>query len=253
MSETPFPNLRVRLFLALLSVLLLAGCNTRRRVRLLEFRRLGVEKGALLDARQRLTSGQLPPSGTQLECFLSSSSINDLLKQADGFTFELNSVKGVEFRVDGIAASFGNGVPEVTVQLTGRDRKRGFLVHLQTVTTLELMPVTAESSKLRLRVHVADVAPDVRWKFFHIRFGLFVRRLLRLKAQEMADLLVVELPLRQLLEYQRTVEDGRTLQLGDAIVTVHAVGDTFQVSRNIQVFSFIFLKDGIRVFLKFTP
>ena len=69
----------------------------------------------------------------------------------------------------------------VSVQLTARNERRGYIVQLRTLATLELIRGDIGRPRIRLRVHVADVAPDVRWKFVHIRFGFFVRRLLRLK------------------------------------------------------------------------
>jgi hypothetical protein len=253
MFKASFYNLPVSLAFTVVLAALVASCGTSGRVRQLEFRRLMAEKESLVTTRARLISGPLPPPGTQLEVFLSSSSINEALQQAVGFTFELENVKGTTFRVDELAANFGNGLPDLTVQITARSPKHGYVVQVRTASTLELIRENAGEPKLRLRVHVADIAPDVRWKFFRIRFGLFVRKLLRVKGQQLADLTDVEVPLSELLIYERAAEDARKIVIGDATVAVHTVGDKFQVSRRLQVSDLMFLKDGIRVFLTLVP
>ena len=168
--------------------LLLLGCNTFAQVRKLEYDQLLAEQRNLQTLARALDGGSFPPEHG-FRVFVSAEAINELLAGASGLSFPVESLKDVEVTVASLRLLPADGFSKVEVAASARHSCCSAEVTL--VASAKLEPVAIEDpprpTMLGLRLLVDDVKPEVKWSPFRLRFGKFVRSLLRLEAAEYAD------------------------------------------------------------------
>jgi hypothetical protein len=123
-------------------------------------------------------------------------------------------------------------------------------VGLETQAQLVLLPGAQPGDPAHLQVHVLKMVPRAKWNFFNFRFGLFIQRLLRIKASEyVAAMPEVSVPVSDEMPFQYKSEP-LSIELGDATVTGPLSAPTIDSKVKVTIDRWYMLADGLHAFLK---
>jgi hypothetical protein len=238
-----------RLLIALAATVLCA-CSTAAKIRELDHQRLMLTRDALVQQRNALVQEPEPTDGRQAEIFVGETAVNELLSQATKFEFAISDLKGVAFDVPRAEIDFRNAIAEVKLDLRAKHEKFGFEVALASIAELALLPSSPSQKSIELQLRIVEAVPRAKWWFFRIRFGLFVRRLLRIAASEYASHMPsITLPVEEQIPY--AFRPGEIdIDIGDATAIGPLTTPPLSGVLAVSIDRYLILPDGLHIYLK---
>ncbi len=221
------------------------GCNTAKRVKQQHLALLDAEVSYLTDVNSLLTRTPDPERNSTFGIFVSASTLDGVLKAADGYEAPIPSIKNAILRVNSIRTQFDNGLPALAIDAEARRAQ----LRIKVIINVEIQP-QFENTELRLVAHVRSAVPQASWKWYQLGTYVFVNDLLKTTLDSWAKALpVMSIPLNQsfALKVPTTVLPTTAPTQGGSVdgqVTIPGLTGR----QIIAVEKVLFLKDGVHLF-----
>ena len=192
-----------------------------------------------------IKSGAIPPN-YHIHVYLSNLAFNKALTGLDGFSFILPEDETIQITIDSIRISTYGALP--TVILKAKAKKDDLIVDID-ITALLVGADVDKPGAMKLKV--LHFTPVAKWYFFEFTKSKFIRTLLAVELNKIADRLpTIQLPVSQAFtlggpERNETVilPTGRDSTLKMAINFPSTRRD-----RKLEIVRYVFLESGIHVF-----
>jgi hypothetical protein len=236
-------------------VLLLAGtcsaCSTTTLLKKQELAQLSSELDYLQATKTLLTKTPNPEISGDISIFVSVGTLNQILAAADNLAVAIPNVSGATLHIASVRTAFSDGLP--IVKVVAWAEKPSARLRLDVSISAELEPVSAggDPSTMQFRVGVREVVPVLHWGIFQLPSFIFVRQLMRVKAQEYADQLpAIVVPLRSDFDLKQAPASNAVV-----IATDNGAGHLYgtlslpgyELSGSVIVDTVLFLHDGLHV------
>ena len=251
MNSKAKPSSRLsRMILCVLLPALLGGCSTAAKIRELETQRLVAQRDALVQIKTALDAEPDPFVTHQAELFIGESGLNKLFAATTQFTFGVPRLKDVAIEVRNLSVDFVNGSAQVHVDAQAKHLKHKYQVGLETQAQLALRAGAQPGDPMTLQVHVVKMVPRAKWNFLNFRFGLFIQRLLRIKASAyLAAMPAVTMPVTDEMPF-KYVSEPISIELGDATATGPLHAPSINSNVKVTIDRWYMLADGLHAFIK---
>lgn len=233
--------------------LLLTGCgSTRQQLQLQEELRLRTQFDALTSLERVLeTADDDRLVGSQSSVFVSDELIDGLLMAADGISFPAPGLDDVEIHVERVRTEFTTAVPRLRLEATASHSGLRVSLELSILAMLALEVDPADTRDALLKIYVEDMVPIAKWGPFSGKVRGFVRNLLAVEAQRLADELpTVTIPLRQEVDVNVPAATRQvSMPMGSGELAGNLAIAGFDTAFVVRANHVVFLEDGLHLFL----
>jgi len=225
--------------------------GTARELEILYVLRLQAEYDHLTALKRALDDDPPLTKDIAASVFLSSGTINDILKGADGLVFPLQSAPDVIIHIDEVRTYFLDGFPLLKVVGWAEDPKWNIRVTLRVSAIIEPVVNIEGLDHAKLKVYIIDVVPELKWGPVDLPTGRLVRNLLVARAFEYTEKLPdFTVPIRHLVRFSNPASSRiEDIPIGGATLRTRINQPAMNGEVRISARRVLFLRDGIHVFL----
>lgn len=224
----------------------LVGCDTSRRVLQLELSQLReIERSQSLVAEDA-ANGVFDRRRYDVHLFLNSDVFESVLAQIGGVTFVPDEAPQITVSIDPPELEFRPGYPQIEISAKAEHSGLG----VQGDLTLAASLVLLDGEPKRLKAVVTDVEPNLRWRFFDLRYVEFIRQLAKIEVIEYSKQIpAVDLPAGTEFEFGGSpFRDSITAQAGGSTIVGTVTAPGVGVKGRIVVEELLFLSNGVHLY-----